>query len=81
MWLDMRQSGRRGGDGMGEEGTGGAGEGEVRGEGGGMISREHREEEGWENWWPGMGRWHLGLECREMTLTLGEPEILISAGG
>ena len=76
VWLDMRQSGRRGGDGMGGTGSAGDGDGEVQGEGGGVISREHREEEGWENWWPKMGRWHLGLECQDTTLTLGEPEIL-----
>lgn len=26
-----------------------------------------------ENWWPGMGRWHLGLCCPDATLELGEP--------
>ena len=31
---------------------------------------------GYENWWPGMGRWHLGMVCEDSTLELGEPEVL-----
>lgn len=31
---------------------------------------------GYENWWPGMKRWHLGMVCEDATLKLGEPEIL-----
>lgn len=32
--------------------------------------------EGYENWWPGMRRWHLGMVCEDATLELGEPEVL-----
>ena len=31
---------------------------------------------GYENWWPGMRRWHLGMACEDATLELGEPEII-----
>lgn len=30
---------------------------------------------GYENWWPGMRRWHLGMVCADATLELGEPEV------
>ena len=71
VWIDMRQSGRRGGEGMG-----GGEPGEGVGEREGLITRERREEEGWENWWPGMRRWNLGLWCPEAVLELGEAEVL-----
>ena len=28
-----------------------------------------------ENWWPGLGRWNLGLYLPDSTLELGEPEV------
>ena len=31
---------------------------------------------GYENWWPGMGRWHLGMTWEDTTLELGDPEII-----
>lgn len=31
---------------------------------------------GYENWWPGMRRWQLGVICEDATLDLGEPEII-----
>ena len=27
-----------------------------------------------ENWWPGLGRWRVGIWLENATLTLGEPE-------
>ena len=30
----------------------------------------------YENWWPGMRRWHLGMACEGTTLDLGDPEII-----
>lgn len=29
-----------------------------------------------DNWWPGIGRWRLGMECEDAVLDLGHPEIL-----
>lgn len=29
---------------------------------------------GENNWWPGLGRWRLGMWCEEAELVLGEPE-------
>ena len=29
-----------------------------------------------DHWWPGMGRWRLGMSCEDAVLELGEPEIL-----
>ena len=26
-------------------------------------------------WWPGFGRWRLGMSCEDLTLELGEPDI------
>ena len=31
---------------------------------------------GYDNWWPGMKRWHLGMICEDATLKFGEPEVL-----
>ena len=31
---------------------------------------------GYENWWPGLRRWHLGMISEDTTLELGEPEII-----
>ena len=31
---------------------------------------------GYQNWWPGMKRWHLGMICEDTTLELGDPEII-----
>lgn len=66
VWFDLRQpvrEGREGVEGMGE------GEGDALLRGG-----ENKSEE--ENWWPGGGRWRLGIWCQEAKLVLGEAEIL-----
>ena len=31
--------------------------------------------QGEDNWWPGIGRWRLGMVCEEATLELGHPEV------
>ena len=33
------------------------------------------EEKGAENWWPGMGRWKLGMSMDDATLEIGEPQM------
>lgn len=74
VWIDLRQPV---GEGMGEgEGEGeGKDEGEDEGEGDALLrGGENKSEE--ENWWPGGGRWRLGIWCQEAKLTLGEAEIL-----
>ena len=38
----------------------------------GVDGKEGRMVE--ENWWPGLGRWKLGLWSEDAVLTLGEPE-------
>ena len=35
-----------------------------------------KKDKGYDNWWPGMRRWHLGIYCEDATLEFGEPEIL-----
>ena len=30
----------------------------------------------YENWWPGMRRWHLGMACEGTTLEIDDPEII-----
>lgn len=64
VWIDMKQS---------DEGCKAAetavGQGEVD-----LLSTKH--EKVYENWWPGMRRWHLGLICEDSVLQLGQPEIL-----
>ena len=30
--------------------------------------------DGVDNWWPGLGRWRIGLWLDDAVLTLGEPE-------
>lgn len=46
------------------------------------ISHEQSDElmntkgRGYDNWWPGMRRWHLGIYCEDAILEFGEPEIL-----
>lgn len=32
--------------------------------------------DGVDNWWPGLGRWRIGLWLDDAVLTLGEPEEL-----
>lgn len=66
MWIDLRQpsiaaEGRRG-----EEGEG---------EGDALLGRVGSKSEE-ENWWPGVGRWRLGIWAQEGELTLDEAEIL-----
>ena len=62
VWIDMKQS-----DGDIEEAA---------------VSQEQADAplqtkgKGYENWWPGMRRWHLGMVCEDATLELGEPEVL-----
>lgn len=66
VWIDLRQPVR---EGRGE------GEGEGEGEGDALLrGGENKSEE--DNWWPGGGRWRLGIWCQEAELTLGEAEIL-----
>ena len=62
VWIDMKQAARN----------------QQRGE----VAVNQEEEpallqnkgQGYENWWPGMRRWHLGMICEDGTLELGEPE-------
>lgn len=64
VWVDLRQPIKEG-----------RGEGEGEGEGDALLGGGgNRSEEG--NWWPGGGRWRLGIWCQEGELTLGEAEIL-----
>lgn len=64
VWFDLKQPVKEG-----------RGEGEGEGEGDALLGGgENRSEE--ENWWPGGGRWRLGIWCQEGELTLGEAEIL-----
>lgn len=66
VWIDLRQPVR---EGRAE------GEGEGEGERDALLrGGENKSEE--ENWWPGGGRWRLGIWCQEAKLTLGEAEIL-----
>lgn len=34
-----------------------------------------------DNWWPGMGKWRLGMSCEDAVLELGHPELLKSDHG
>lgn len=64
VWMDMKQldgDPRRDASANGPE------------EGAALLRKEGK---GYENWWPGMGRWQLGMVCEDSTLELGEPEIL-----
>lgn len=61
-WWDLKQEGDGDGEGqalLGGEGEGGEGEG---GEG------EGEDGERFENWWPGNGRWHLGVMMEDATI-------------
>lgn len=64
VWIDLRQPVKEG-----------RGEGEGEGEGDALLRSGENKSEG-ENWWPGGGRWRLGIWCQEAKLTLGEAEIL-----
>ena len=64
VWIDMKQpdEGRRNGEAaVGQE------------EGNALLDKKRK---GYENWWPGMRRWQLGVICENATLELGEPEVL-----
>lgn len=64
VWIDLRQPVKEG-----------RVEGEGEGEGDALLQGgENKSDE--ENWWPGGGRWRLGIWCQEAKLTLGEAEIL-----
>lgn len=63
VWIDMKQA---------DEGRGN-GEAAVGQHGGNAMPETQAKD--YENWWPGMGRWHLGVTCVDATLQLGEPEI------
>lgn len=66
VWFDLRQPVREG-----REEVEGEGEGE---EDALLQGGENKGEE--DNWWPGGGRWRLGIWCQEAKLALGEAEIL-----
>ena len=64
VWIDMKQADedrKRGEGAVGQE------------EGDAVVRKEGK---GYENWWPGMRRWHLGMVCENATLELGEPEVI-----
>ena len=42
--------------------------------GGGNEGESSKRDKG-DNWWPGMGRWRLGVSLEEATLELGDPDI------
>lgn len=64
VWIDLKQP-----DEDREYGEAAVG----REEGDVLLKRKGKDR---ENWWPGMGRWHLGVVCEDATLKLGEPAIL-----
>lgn len=68
VWIDLRQPSVAAEGRTGEEGEG-EGEGDA-------LLRKDGSRSGEENWWPGVGRWRLGIWCQEGELTLGEAEIL-----
>lgn len=35
----------------------------------------NKEGKSYQNWWPGMSRWHLGMICEDSTVELGTPEV------
>ena len=39
------------------------------------VAQAKKKAKGYENWWPGMRRWQLGVMCEDATLELGEPEV------
>ena len=59
VWLDMEQ--RQ----MGDD----ANEGAIKKN----VPSQH--EESVNNWWPGMGKWRLGISCEDAVLELGHPEL------
>ena len=63
VWIDMRQFDE---DLHNDEAAGG------QDDGANLLTKKAK---GYENWWPGMRRWHLGMICKDATLELGEPEI------
>lgn len=65
MWIDMKQP----------DGDRQHGEAEPSQEEGAALLENKGK--GYENWWPGMRRWQLGLICEDATLDLGEPEVLV----
>ena len=40
----------------------------------GVSGEEERSVKAVENWWPGLGRWRLGLWLEDAVLDLGNPE-------
>lgn len=40
----------------------------------GKVRESGEVVKGRENWWPGMGRWHLGLWLQNAVLDFPEPE-------
>lgn len=47
-------------------------EGDGEEEGDALLGSKRR----YENWWPGMKRWHVGLWFDNGALDIGEPEML-----
>lgn len=72
VWIDLRQplvaAGGRREDTEGDEGD--------EGEGDALLGKRGNKNEE-ENWWPGGGRWRLGIWCQDGELTLGEAEVLV----
>ena len=64
VWIDMKQPDRD------QQHVAAAGSQE------GAAALLQNKAKGYENWWPGMKRWHLGVICEDSTLELGEPEII-----
>lgn len=64
VWIDMKQS---------DEGRKGVRAAVAQGEGATLLTKH---EEVYENWWPGMRRWHLGMILEDAILKLGEPKVL-----
>ena len=61
VWIDLKQPDKDREAAVGQE------EGDV------LLKTKGKDR---ENWWPGMGRWHLGVFCENATLELGKPEVL-----
>jgi hypothetical protein len=65
VWIDMRQP-------PSKSGTASGGDDEEDA----LLQRKPKD----ENWWPGIGRWHIGLWFEDAKLDLGEPETWKSGG-
>ena len=64
VWIDMKQADQDHGNGVAADGSEGS------------TTLLKQDGKGYENWWPGMRRWNLGVVFQDATLELGDPEII-----